>query len=307
MKRSMRAGLDFTLTPLGPCFGALITDIDLTGLDAPTFTRLYDAWLEYALLIFPAQHLRPEDQIRFARRFGELEFDIAPLSNVREDGRLRPDDDSDDMVKVLRGNMGWHADSTYMPLQAKGAVFSARVVPSSGGETEWADMRAAHAALGDDLRERIVPLSAHHSLRHSQAKLGHVQESAQDSKDAGGRPARKSEYSGYGFHDEPPPLRPIVKVHPETGRPSILIGRHAYGIPGLTTDASERLLDELLELACQSPRIHRHHWRPGDVVLWDNRCLLHRGLPWDMNEPRVMLHSRIAGDPRSEGGIELPA
>lgn len=296
----MRTEQDFTSSPLGPCFGALITDIDLTSLDAPTATRLYDAWLEYALLIFPAQHLGPEEQIRFARRFGELEFDIAPLSNVRDDGRLRPDDDSDDMVKILRGNMGWHADSTYMPLQAKGAVFSAQVVPSSGGETEWADMRAAYAALDDDLRERISDLSAHHSLRHSQAKLGHVQEPTE----GGGGPRPKSEYSGYGFHDQPPPLRSLVKIHPETGRPSLLIGRHAYGIPGLDPNASERLLDELLELACQPPRIHRHRWRPGDVVLWDNRCLLHRGLPWNMNEPRVMLHSRIAGDPASEGGIE---
>jgi alpha-ketoglutarate-dependent taurine dioxygenase len=156
----MNTAQDFTVSALGSSFGALITDIDLTSLDAPTFARLYDTWLEYALLIFPEQHLGPEDQIRFARRFGELEFDIAPLSNLRDDGRLRPDDDSDDMVKILRGNMGWHADSAYMPLQAKGAVFSAQVVPSSGGETEWADMRAAYASLDDALRERIAPLAA---------------------------------------------------------------------------------------------------------------------------------------------------
>lgn len=99
------------------------------------------------------------------------------------------------------------------------------------------------------------------------------------------------------------PDRSLVRIHPETARPSLRIGRHAYCIPGLTAESSERLLDELLELACHPPRIHRHRWRPGDVALWDNRYLLHRGLPWNMEEPRVMPYSRIAGDPRSEAGI----
>src|SRR5262249_27339769 len=150
------------------------------------FAALYAAWLEHALLIFPDQHLTREEQIAFARRFGALEFEIAPISNVRSDGSVRPDDASDDVIKVLRGNMGWHQDSTYMPVQAKGAVFTAHVVPPEGGETGWTDMRAAYDALTPAMRARIGPLSAYHSLHYSQAKLGHVHKEG-------------SAYSGYGF------------------------------------------------------------------------------------------------------------
>src|SRR5690606_28369882 len=103
-----------------------------------------------------------------------LEFDLAPLSNVRADGSLRPDDGSDDVMKVLKGNMGWHADSTYMPVQAKGAVFTAHVVPASGGQTGWADMRAAYDALDEPTRARIDGLAAYHSLYYSQSRVGHV-------------------------------------------------------------------------------------------------------------------------------------
>ena len=283
---------NFEIEPLDATFGAVVTGLRLTQLAAATFAQLYETWLEYALLLFPDQHLSKEEQVAFARRFGDLEFDLAPISNVRSNGDLRPDDDTDDVVKVLKGNMDWHCDSTYMPVQAKGAVFTAHRVPRSGGETGWADMRAAYDALDEEARIRIAGLSALHSLYYSQAKLGHIPK-------AGSR-SQPDAYSGYGFHDQGPPLRPLVKVHPETGRPSLLIGRHAYGIPGLAEAESEKLLRELVEFACQPPRIYYHAWTPGDAVVWDNRCLLHRGIPWDMAEPRVMVHSRIAGDRESE-------
>jgi alpha-ketoglutarate-dependent taurine dioxygenase len=161
-------------------------------------------------------------------------------------------------------------------------------VPSVGGQTGWADMRAAYDALDADLKAKLERLSAHHSLHYSQSKLGH------DTKKGDG------EYSGYGFHDGPVPLRPLVKTHPETGRKSLLIGRHAHNVPGMDPEASERLLQQLVEFACRPPRIYHHVWTPGDVVVWDNRCLLHQATPWDMTQPRVMWHSRIAGDPVSE-------
>lgn len=283
----------FRLEPLDATFGAVVTGIDLAGIDDDTFGELYQAWLEYALLIFPEQFLSNDDQVAFARRFGNMEFDIAPLSNVRKDGSLRPDDGSDDVVKVLKGNMGWHHDSTYMPVQAKGAVFTAHVVPDAGGETGWADTRAAYDALDEAMRSRISSLSAYHSLYYSQAKAGH-------------KPAEGSDYSGYGFHGQEPPLRPLVKTHPETGRRSLIIGRHAYGIPGLPEQESEALLDELLAFTCQAPRVYHHRWSVGDAVLWDNRCLLHRACPWDMREPRVMYHSRIGGDPATEFAAHDP-
>ena len=276
--------------PLDATFGAEVRGVRLTELGDDAFAELYQLWLEFALLVFPDQHLDNEQQVRFARRFGDLEFDLAPISNVRGDGSLRADDGSDDVVKILRGNMGWHSDSTYQPVQAKGAVFTAHVVPDSGGRTAWADMRAAYDALDATTRERLAGLAAHHSLYYSQAKVGHV-------------PGTDSDYSGYGFHGQEAPLRPLIKTHPETGRKALLVGRHAYGIPGLDERESETLLDDLVTFACQPPRTYHHTWRVGDAVVWDNRCLLHRAEPWDMRQPRVMYHSRIAGDPASESGV----
>ena len=236
------------IEPLDATFGAVVRGIKVAEADEETFRALYAAWLEYALLIFPDQHLARDQQIAFANRFGPLEFEMAAISNVRADGTVRPEQDNDDVIKVLKGNMGWHHDSTYMPVQAKGAVFSAEVVPRVGGRTGFADMRAAYDALDRDMKERIEGLAAYHSLHYSQSKLGH------QAKKADG------EYSGYGFHDGPVPLRPLVKTHPETGRKSLLVGRHAHNIPGLDKGRSEQLLQELVDFACQaaahlSPRL----------------------------------------------------
>jgi alpha-ketoglutarate-dependent taurine dioxygenase len=279
----------FDIKPLDATLGAVVTGLKLAALDDTTWHAVYAAWLEYALLIFPGQHLSRDEQIAFASRFGPLEFEMAALSNVKADGTLIVDPDND-VLKVLKGNTGWHCDSTYMPVQAKGAVFSAQVVPSSGGATGWADMRAAYDALDEDLRTKVEDLAAYHSLYYSQAKLGHF-------------PKKGSDYSGYGFHNGPVPLRPLVKVHPETGRKSLLIGRHAHNVPTMDTTESERFLQELVDFACRPPRVYYHNWSPGDAVVWDNRCLLHRATPWEMTEPRVMWHSRIAGDPVTEASL----
>ena len=280
-----------SIQPLQATFGAVVTGFRIADLDEATWRDLHAAWLDYALLIFPGQFLKRDEQIAFARRFGPLEFEMAALSNVKADGTLRLEKDNDDMMKILKGNMGWHADSTYMPVQAKGAVFSAEVVPTVGGHTGWADMRASYDALDAATRARVEGLAAHHSLHYSQSKLGH-----QTCKADG-------EYSGYGLHEGPVPLRPLVKVHPETGRKSLLIGRHAHNIPGMDQAESERFLEKLVAFACQPPRVYHHDWRPGDAVVWDNRCLLHQATPWDMTQPRVMWHSRIAGDPGSEAAL----
>lgn len=267
------------LKPIQSEFACLVTDLDLRQLSDSDFNEIYQHWLRFALLIFPGQHLDKEAQVSFARRFGELEFDYAPISNLTREGKVRPDDD---VVKILKGNMDWHTDSTYMPVMAKGAVFSARIVPEQGGQTGWADMRQALAELTSEQRDQLVGLEAYHSLKHSQAKLGHHH-------------SEKSDYSGYGFHDGDAPLRPLVFKHPETGTESLLIGRHAYGIPGLSDAESETLLNTLAEHATQPRFCYVHEWSAGDVVVWDNRSLMHRAFPWDLNVPREMFHSRIAG------------
>ncbi len=278
-----------TITPIDATLGATITDIDLAQLDEPTWNCVEDAFHEYAVLVFPAQNLTGDAQVAFSGRFGEIELlradpdaKTVSISNQKQDGSvLQPDEHR---YQTLRGNEGWHTDSSYMPLAAKASVLSAQVVPPAGGETELADMRAAYDALPADRKEQIDDLSAYHSLYQSQAKIGFIVETG----------------AGYGYHTSGAPLRPLVKTHPVTGRKSLFIGRHAFRIPGLDDRQAEILLDDLLAFACRPPRVYRHVWRPGDVVIWDKRCVLHRARPYDYGQARVLRHTRVAGDPASE-------
>ncbi len=276
------------LEPLDATFGAIVKGVDLKALESQTATAIRDAWIEYGLLVFPGQFLSRSDQDAFALLFGDLEFKAAPITNYDAAGKVYSEP-TEDLVKSLRGNEGWHHDSTYMPVQAKGAVFSAEVVPNEGAATGFADMRAAYEALDDDNRRRVDGLCAYHSQVYSQGRVGLLP----TQNAAGG-------YDHYGYHGLEPPLRPLVKLHPDTLRPNLLIGRHAYNIVGMDPADSERLLDSLADFACQAPRVHHHRWAVGDALLWDNRRLMHRATPFDMTQKRRMWHTRIAGDPKSE-------
>ena len=278
--------------PTDATLGAIVTGVKLGSLSDADWRAVEDAFHAHAVLVFPGQQLSRAEQAAFGRRFGEFDTLVAriggtvPISNLLPDGRIR--DAADPVMGILRGNEGWHTDSSYMPLAAKCSILSAEVVVQSGGETEFADMRAAWDALDSETKQRIEGLTAHHSLAHSQAKIGE------------GTPVGFK----YGYEGHDAPLRPLVKTHPVTGRESLFIGRHAYGIPGLSEADSERLLDDLLAFACRPPRLFAHRWQTGDVAIWDNRCVLHRARPFDPAEPRVMHHTRIAGDPATESGIE---
>ncbi|HIA22386.1 MAG TPA: TauD/TfdA family dioxygenase [Alphaproteobacteria bacterium] len=278
-----------TVTPTNATVGAVLTDVDLANLDDATGRVVENAFHDFGALIFPNQHLTEEAQIAFAKRFGDLEL-LTPddtmkavsISNQKENGSVY--DPEDFRYKTLRGNEGWHTDSSYMPLAAKVSILSAQVVPEEGGETEVADMRAAYDELSDSMKDRVRGLEAYHSLYQSQAKIGYNIETG----------------AGYGYHTKGAPLRPLVKTHPITGRKSLFIGRHAYEIPGMEQEEGQKLLDELVTFACQPPRIYTHRWQPGDVLMWDNRCVLHRARPYDFSEIRVLRHTRVAGDPKSE-------
>ena len=279
---------ELKLEPLDATFGAIVRGVELRSIDDASWHALHQAWLEHALLIFPAQFLTRDEQDTFARRFGDLEFTAVAISNIDKSGRVHSEP-GDEVVKSLRGNEGWHFDSTYMPIQAKGAVFSAEIVPGDGAATGWADMRAAYEVLDDETKAMVHDLSAYHSLYYSQGRAGYLP----SKNDAGS-------YDLYGYHDKEPSLRPLVKVHPDTGRTNLLIGRHAYGIVGMEPDDSARFLDGLAEEACRPPRIYYNQWVAGEAVIWDNRRLMHRGTPFDMTEPRRMWHTRIAGERQSE-------
>jgi len=272
------------ITPLDATLGATVTGGGLADLTDDEWGEIEHAFNDHAVLVFPGQHLDTDEQVGFAKRFGSIEvlfegYDAKPISTVGRDGQVMDPDNP--IMQIVRGNQGWHTDSSYMPVSAKASMLSAQVVPEYGGETEWADMRAAYEALDDATRQRIAGLSAFHSIVYSQTKAGF------------------DTAFGYGM-DQPRQLRPLTKIHPVTGRPALFIGRHAHDIPGLDPEESEALLDQLLAEACRPPRLYRHCWEPGDVVVWDNRCVLHHACEWDLTKPRVMRHTRIAGDPATE-------
>jgi len=292
--------MSLRITPLaelhGCTLGAEVSGVRLGALDDGDWRAIEQAFHEHALLVFPAQHLDDPQQLAFARRFGEIEVLVEgkttiAISNRGERGQPLRDDSV--FMQLLRGNEGWHTDSSYMPLAAKASVLSAHVVAPGGGETEWADMRAAYEALDVDMHARLERLSAYHSLFYSQSRIG-----AQ---------ARVGDY--YGFNAGEAPRRPLVKIHPVTGRRALFIGRHACNIPGLDPAESEALLDGLMDFACRAPRVYRHDWQVGDIVVWDNRCLLHRARPYDHAHPRVMMHTRVRGNPDTESALSeaIPA
>lgn len=281
--------MTINFTPIDATLGAVITNVDLANLTDDDWNGIHAAFLEYALLVFPGQKLDEQAQGAFALRFGNIE-QLSPdqrggtidFTNKKEDGAMATPDE--ERYKLMKGNEGWHTDSTYMPVSSKAAMLYALVVPAEGGETEYADMRAAWDALDEQTQAKLEKLSAYHSLYYSQEQAGFKHRTDQM----------------YGFHDKGAPLRPIIKTHPETGRKSIFTGRHAHNIPGMSPEESKALLDKLMADACQPPRVYRHSWKVGDLVAWDNRCLMHRACPFDMSQPRLLRASRISGEPETE-------
>ena len=281
--------MPLTIEPIeGKVFGAIVTGVSLVDMDDKTFKTLYQAFLEYGFLVLPEQFLSEQQNIEFGKRFGELEFGALPLANQHrnDDGSFSTLVKLDSQrMRTNRGNEAWHTDSTYWPVSSKCAMLSALKVPNVGGQTELADMRAGYASLPTDLQEQIASLSAYHSTEFSQAN------------DLGDFPERdkNSIYHGEAY------LRPLVKVHPETGVKNLFIGRHAFGIPGLSRQRSRELLAQLLEHVVAEPtRVYQHQWREGDLLVWDNRALLHRARPYDYSEPRVLIGTRVKGDEASE-------
>ena len=205
------------IQPTDATFGAFVTEVDLGNLSDTAWQVIEDAFHQNALLIFPCQHLTQEQLVAFGRRFGELEeltpnHNIITISNCAQYGRDACDLHSE---QISRGNEDWHIDSSYMPLAAKVSMLSAEVVPSEGGQTEWADSRDAYDALKENTRSKIEGLFACHALVHSRSILDEA-------------------FFGPGcrFNVHDPQLRPLIKEHPVTGLKSLYLGWYAYEIPG---------------------------------------------------------------------------
>ena len=276
------------ITSADATLGAVVRGVRLASLNDETFAAIEAAWHAHAVLVFPGQDLSEAAQIAFSRRFGPLERsltttnvgadpEIIVLSNVKEDGSLWPAESEHGLF--LKGNTYWHTDSSYKRVPAKGSALAAKIVPDTGGETAFADMRAAYDALDPEMRAYLADKIAVHDYAYSQSKVGGTAVLSQAEWDA-----------------LPPVEHPVIRRHPATGRPSLYIGRHASHLVGEDRDESRRLLERLCAEACRPPRIYTHRWRAGDLVLWDNRCVLHRGHGYPGDQARHMARTTIAGD-----------
>jgi len=283
------------IIPTEASLGARVSDVDLRTLSADQWQTLYSAWLDFAVLIFPGQYLGDDEQVEFSKRFGRLERSISHRAKQAEISSLSNLDpatgsaavDGSSLDLFLKGNRFWHTDSSFKALGAKASLLGARVLPSAGGDTEFADMRAAWDVLDQESQQNLSNMYAVHSYRYSQSLVGGMDIlSAEDWKGL------------------PPVLHPVVLDHPETGRKVLYVGRHASHIPGLPQSNGRQLLKMLTEDACRSPRLLRHRWQAGDLVVWDNRSVLHRGHSWPDGEVRSMHRTTVAGDGDNPWAIE---
>jgi alpha-ketoglutarate-dependent 2,4-dichlorophenoxyacetate dioxygenase len=220
-----------------------------------------------------------ERTIRATGREDRLHPNLVDLSNLDPDGEERLMDWGDRRMVYQSGNQLWHTDSSFKPVPAMASMLSAREVPPAGGETEFASMRHAWATLPEDMRRRLEGRIVVHSILYSRSTIA---QGLFNEAEAG---------------DLPPVRQALVRANPVNGRQSIFVGSHAWYIEGMDHDESRRLLDELLAHATRLERVYQHRWHPWDLVMWDNRCVLHRGRPWDAaRHRRVMRRTTVAGE-----------
>ena len=281
-----------TVTPVTPAFVAEIEDIDLRQpLDPAQVAEISAAIDRYAVLVFRGQSLDNEQQLAFSANFGPLETtrqanrpghkprlppQLSDISNLDESSRLLSGED----YRRLNGfaNRLWHTDSTYKRVPARFSLLSAHVVPAEGGETEFADMRAAYDALPEKTKAQIDGLVAEHSIYHSRGIVGFTNFTDQE------RAAL------------PPVPQALVRTHPGSGRKTLYLASHAGRIYGMPVPEGRMLLAELTEHATQRQFVHAHRWRAGDLVMWDDRCTMHRARPYDTSQIRDMRRSTVSDE-----------
>jgi alpha-ketoglutarate-dependent 2,4-dichlorophenoxyacetate dioxygenase len=274
---------------LHPLFGAEIAGVDVKRLDDATFREIAAALDEYSVLLFPAQVLTDDEQVAFSVRFGPLEKtirtiasqardlpEISNLSNVDPDGYLIPAGDKRNLFNA--GNQMWHSDSSFKRVPAMASLLSAREVPPEGGETQFASMRVGYERLPETMKQRIEGKIAIHSFVYSRGLIG----------DDLLPPDHAAQV--------PPVPQALVRANPTNGKKAFYVGSHACEILGMPTAEARALLRDLLEAATHPDLLYTHRWRVGDLVMWDNRAVLHRGRPWDESRYRRKMHrTTVAG------------
>jgi alpha-ketoglutarate-dependent 2,4-dichlorophenoxyacetate dioxygenase len=278
---------------VGPCLAAEVQGIDLTKPLSPEEVAAVHAGMdEFAVLVFHDQPLTDEQQLAFTRSLGEIEHAIgtslrapdeyrlpttfADVSNLDKNNQIYAREDRRRLFAL--GNRLWHSDSSFKVVPAKYSLLHARIIPSKGGNTEFADMRAGYDALDDETRALVSDLVCEHSQIFSRQQLGFTD-----------------------FTDEErerfaPVRQCLVRTHPVTGRKSLYLASHAGGIVGWPVPEARAFLRDLIEIATQRQFVYSHRWRVGDLVMWDNRQTMHRARPFPAHEPRDVRRTTLVGD-----------
>ncbi len=279
--------MDLSISPVQGRFVARISGVDLSQpLEGASFARIHDAFLEHSILVFGDQQLSNEQHIAFSRRFGELEIhtarhwllpdfpQILALSNRGEKGT----------TPIVNGGAYWHSDMTYKAEPPMGSLLYAIEVPPEGGDTLFADMYSAYESLDDETKSRIEGLEAIHRYGDRYSLM------TGEDKD---RPPLTPEQ----LAAVPDVVHPVARTHPQTGRKALFVNEgFTIGIAGMPEAAGDALLDKLFRHSVESSRVYSHRWRAGDLVMWDNRCTLHRATEYDLRYARAMHRTTIRGD-----------
>ncbi len=285
--------MPIAIRPLHPVFVGEVSGVDLTRPLSREDVAAIEAGMDrYAVLVFHDQPVTDEQQMDFARNFGtpevpkgasvtkpddyRLKTGLADVSNLGKDGAPLARDDRQRLFGL--GNCLWHSDSSFRAIPAKYSMLSARTLNTKGGNTEFADMRAAWDDLDAETRDEIKDMVCEHSLMHSRGALGFLDYSEEE----------KAMFK--------PVLQSLVRRHPVTGRTSLYLSSHAGGIVGMTVPDARVLLRDLNEHATQAKYVYVHKWKLHDLVMWDNRQTMHRVRRYDDSQPRDMRRATIAGD-----------
>ena len=281
---TVQTGSTLQARPLHPLFAGELNGVDVRALDERGLDELRALMDRYAVLVFREQPFTDDEQAAFAGRLGggqlvtkvgrsvidpnkRLKHEaLTDISNLDEKNEIMDRADRRRMYSL--GNRLWHSDSSFQSPPARYSMLSAKEVPSAGGETEYADMRAAYDALPAALKEQIEDLRAFHSIIYSRSTIGFTEFSD----------AERAQFPGAE--------QPLVRVHPGSQRKSVYVASHASHVIGWPVPDGRILLRELLALATLPQFVYRHTWRVGDFVIWDNRCTMHRGLAFDETRER---------------------
>lgn len=268
--------MELNIWPITEGFAAEVADVDLANLDDETVAAIKDAFWRYAVLVFPEQNLTQQQHVDFAAHFGPMEtsigkyrtdqkkrirLDLADVSNLGHgDKILEP---GNRLREFQLGNRLWHTDSSFKHTPGKASLLYAREIPPTGGMTEFADERAAWDALPEDRRAGLEGLIAEHCIRYSRMRMGYERFTEEE------------------VRAMPPVPQVLVRTIPETGRKNLYLASHALKIHGMADADARALIDDLIAHATQRQFVYTHRWRVHDLVMWDNRCTMHRGTPFD--------------------------